>query len=83
MPRFKPWCKNIDAISCMDQPNNLKQILGFLGAVNFYRDMWPKQAPILTPLSAESVKRTFHWTDEMDKSSKQMNAILIADALMA
>ena len=45
--------------------------------------MWPKQAHILSPLSAESGKKTFHWTDKMNNSFKQMKAILSADALMA
>ena len=54
-----------------------------LGVVNFYRDMCPKQAHILSPLSDESGKKTFHWTDEMDKAFQQMTAILSANALMA
>ena len=64
----------------MDRPRNLKQMKKFLGAVNYYRDMWPKRAHILSPLSAESGKKTFHCTDEMDKAFKQMKAILSADA---
>ena len=54
----------------------------FLGVVNYYRDMWPKQAHILSPLSDESGKKTFHWTDEMDKALKQMKVILSADAVL-
>ena len=45
--------------------------------------MWPKQANILAPLSDESGKKTFCWTDEMDNAFKQMKAITSADALMA
>ena len=45
--------------------------------------MWPKRAHILSPLSAESGKKTFHWTNEIDKALKQMKAILGSDALMA
>ena len=67
----------------MDQPRNLKQMQSFSGAVNYYRDMWPKQAHILSPLSDKSGKKTFHWTDEIDKAFKQMKTILSADALMA
>ena len=67
----------------MDRTRNLKQMQSFSGAVNYYRDMWHKQAHILSPLSDESGKKTFHGTDEIDKAFKQMKAILIADALMA
>ena len=68
---LKSWRKKIDAILCMDRPRNLKQMQSFLGAVNYYRNMWPKQAHILSPLSVESGKKTFHWTDEMDKHSNK------------
>ena len=80
---LRPWHKKIDAILCMDRPRNLKQMQSFLGAVNYYRDMWPKPAHILSPLSDESGKKTFQWTDEMDKAFLQMKAILREDALMA
>ena len=60
---IKPWLKKIDAILHMDRPRNHKQMQRFLGAVNFYRDMWPKHAHILSPLSDESGKKTFCWTN--------------------
>ena len=55
---------------------------GFLGAVNYYRDMWNKQANILSPLSNKSGKKKFHWTDEMDITFLWMKAILSAETLM-
>ena len=67
----------------MDRPRNLKQMQSFLGTVNYYRDMWPKQAHILSPLSDKSGNKTFQWTDEMDKKFIHMKAISSADALMA
>ena len=42
-----------------------------------------KQAHILSPLSDESGKKTFRWTDKMDNTFNQMKAILSADVLMA
>ena len=80
---LKPWRKKIDAILHMDRPRNLKQMQSFLVAANYYRDMWPKQAHILSPLSDESGKKTFCWNDKMDNAFKQMKAILSADVLMA
>ena len=55
----------------------------FLGVVNYHRDMWPKQEHILSPLSDESGKKTFCWTDNMENAFKQMKAILSEDTLMA
>ena len=56
---------------------------GFLGGVIYYRDMCPKQAHVFMPLYNESGKKTFHLTDEMDKTFLQMKVILVEDTLMA
>ena len=60
---LKPWHKKIEVIMQIDQPKNLKQMRGFLGAVSFYRDILPQQAHLLTPLSKKSINKSFHWTD--------------------
>ena len=79
---LKPWREKIDTILRVDRSRNLKQMQSFLGAVNYYRDIWPKWAHILLPLSDKSGKKTFHWSDEMDKEFKQMKVILSVDTLM-
>ena len=55
----------------------------FLGAVNYYRNVWPKRAHILAPLSDNSGAKKFIWTPEMQKAFEQMKSVLIADAFMA
>ena len=45
--------------------------------------MCPKQVHILQPISDKSGKKTFHWTDEMDKAFLWIKTILSLDALMA
>ena len=80
---LKPWKKKVDAILKMDRPRSLKEMRSFLGAVNYYRDVWPKRAHILAPLSNNSGAKKFIWTPEMQKAFEQMKSVLIADAFMA
>eukprot|EP00957_Ditylum_brightwellii_P066957 5082371-Ditylum_brightwellii.AAC.1 len=44
---IKPQHKKIDAILKTAAPTNQKQVRQFLGMVNYYKDMWSKQAHIL------------------------------------
>ncbi len=82
--------KKVEAIHNMDTPSNFKQLRGFIGMVNFYRDMWPHQAHILAPLTAKTgapkkgVKQPkFVRTKNMQIAFKRMKALMAADVLCA
>ena len=79
---LKPWNKKIQGILDMEPPKNLKQLRAFLGMVNYYRDMWPRRAHILKPLTDKSGTLQFLWTDEMNQSFLQMKALLATDTLL-
>ena len=66
----------------MEPPKNLKQLRAFLGMMNYYRDMWPRWAHILNPLTDKSGILQFLWTDEMHNSFLQMKALLATDTLL-
>ena len=87
---LKPWKKKIDAVLKMERPKNVRQLRGFIGMVNYYRDMWPHRAHILAPLTAQtgSPKKgeraaKFIWTPSMQKAFDQMKALMSQDVLCA
>ncbi len=74
----------------MQPPTSLKLLQGFIGMVNYYRDMWPHQAHILAPLTAKTgapkkgeKPPQFQWMLEMQKTFGQMKALMATDELCA
>ena len=47
----KPQPEKIRAILALKEPTNVKTLWGFLGMVQFYRDLWSKRSHILAPLT--------------------------------
>jgi hypothetical protein len=74
----------------MQPPRSLKLLRGFIGMVNYYRDMWSHRLHILAPLTAKTgapqkgeKPPPFQWTLEMQKAFNQMKALMAADVLCA
>ena len=69
---LEPWKKNVDSIIQMSRPENLKQLRGIEGAVNYYRNMWPHRSHGMAPLTDQTGKKTFVWSPDMETAFKQM-----------
>jgi hypothetical protein len=83
---LKPQKNKIDAVLQMQPPENLKQLRGFIGIVNYYRDMGPHRSHILSPFTMKTgapkkgIKAPpFKWTPEMQQAFEEMKAIMTAE----
>jgi hypothetical protein len=74
--------KNVDAILKMERPQNNKQLRSFIGAVNYYHDLWPRQSHILKPLTDLTGKGAWEWRPEHEQAFKKMKALTASDVLM-
>ena len=87
---LKPWKKKIDAILQMQPPTTLKQLRGFVGMVNYYRDMWPHRSHVLAPLTGQCGNKTtdgkkakFKLTDKMQQAFDQIKSLMVIDVISA
>ena len=81
---LKPWRKKVDAILAIQPPKTGKQLRSFLGAVNFYRDMYPRRSHILAPLTKmSSTKGVIKWTADCQKAFNTMKALLAQEAFLS
>jgi RNase H-like domain found in reverse transcriptase len=73
----------IQAILALERPKTVKQLSSFIGAVTFYRDMFPKRPHILTPLTAlVGDKGPLKWTNECQHAFAQMKATMAHNAFL-
>jgi hypothetical protein len=80
---LKPWKKKIAAILALKRPETVKQLRSFIGAVNFYRDMFPQRSHILAPLTAlTSGKGPLRWSPECQAAFDTIKALLAKDAFL-
>ena len=84
---IKPWKKKIDAILKLDRPRSIRDVRSFIGAVNFYRDMYPRRSHILGPLhelTGMETTKNFEklWQPKHQKAFEAMKALMAKDAFI-
>jgi hypothetical protein len=74
----------------MEAPKTLKELRGFIGMVNYYRNMWPHTAHIFMALMSQTgapkkgqTQEKHVWTEEMQTAFDQMKALMAIDILCA
>ena len=78
----KPMKKKVDAILKMDRPKNRTQVRSFIGAVNYYRSLWPRRAHFMKPLSElTSSKVNFQWGVEQQEAFETLKRIMAANCI--
>jgi len=81
---LKPWRKKVDAILAIQRPKTVKQLRSFLGAINFYRDMYPRRSHILAPLTKLSgMKGNIPWKQEQQSAFDTIKALLAQEAFLS
>lgn len=81
---LKPQPEKVRAILNMGRPSTVRQLRGFVGLVNFYRDLWKRRAHFLAPLTSLITKKKgpVVWTEEAEQAFKKVKEICAKDALL-
>ena len=83
-----PVPEQLAAVRDFPQPNTIKELQGFLGAVNFYRRFIPSAVKILLPLTAElkggrKGPEVLSWSLPMQKAFADIKAALMRAVCLA
>ncbi len=82
----KPLRKKIEGIMSIVVPTTLKQLRGFIGMVNFYRDFWKSRAHLMAPLTllTKIDKKQFKkaWTEQHSKCFHESKHMIAEDLLL-
>jgi RNase H-like domain found in reverse transcriptase len=78
----KPDPKKVKAILAMQPPTTLKQLHSFIGAVNYYRDMWPQRSGLMAPLMKLTSAPKFVWDDTHQKAFEKLKSVISTETML-
>ena len=80
----QPMPKKVHAIMKIAEPTNKKQLRGFIGLVNYYRDMWIRRSHILAPLARLTSKTVkWEWGERERKAFNNMKKVICREVMLA
>jgi hypothetical protein len=81
---IQPQVKKVNSILTMEEPKNRKQLRGFIGLINYYRDMWRRRSHVLAPLTVLTSKKVpWKWGEAEQKAFKEAKRIISKNAMLA
>ena len=81
---IQPLDKKVEAMRKIAPPKTKKELRGFIGLVNYYRDMWSKRSHILAPLAALTSKTVkWKWEAVHQKAFDTMKQVIAKEVLLA
>ena len=78
---IQPVKSKVEDLKAAPAPNNLAELISFLGAVNYYRRYLPNLAAVIEPLD-KLRSTTWKWTETEDKAFKKLKDMLCSDAVL-
>ena len=79
----RPTTQKVKAILEISTPKTRKELRRFIGMVNYYRDMWPKRAHLLAPLSSQtSSKVKWTWTPQHQEAFEEIKKVIAQETLL-
>ena len=80
---IKPQPEKVQGILNMKRPTTQKEVCCFVGMVNFYRDLYPKRAATLAPLTNLCrQKKQFSWEEEQEQAFTKIKDLMAQDAML-
>ena len=80
---IKLQAKKIEKMLALSPPKNKTELRGFVGMINYYRDMWKGRSSMLAPLTSMCGKNEkFEWTNQMQEAFKMVRAKISNEAML-
>ena len=74
----------VEAIMNMAKPRTCRELRGFIGVVNYYRDMWIKRSHVLAPLTSLTSKNVkWEWGPKQSTAFKMAKRIMAKEVILA
>ena len=81
---IRPLPKKVEAILRIAEPKSRRELRGFIGIVNYYRDMWIRRSHVLAPLAALTSKTTkWKWGPAESQAFQMAKKVIAREVLLA